>query len=51
MSHGRSNNLMICNIHADIVKSLDLVKIANTFVADVDNRLNVFGNFIPDNFA
>ena len=48
--HGRLNNLMICYIHADIVRPLNFITIANLFVADVDNRIQVLGKFKSEDF-
>ena len=37
---------MISYIHVDIVRSLNLMTIANIFVAYVDNRIDVFREYM-----
>ena len=40
------NNLMVLNIHKDQCEELDLVDVANTFVAGSEHRLSLFGKFM-----
>ena len=44
MGQERLNNLLVMNIHQDILDSLDLKKVVSEFVSLNDYRRNVFGN-------
>ena len=48
MTQCRVNNLMILNIHKDQCEELDLVDVANTFVAGSEHRLSLFGKFMQE---
>ena len=46
MGQERLNNLMVLHVHKDYTESLDLVKVANDFVAEHEYRLQRFGTFV-----
>ena len=48
MTQWRLNNLMVLNIHKDQYEKLDLVDVANTFVAGSEHRLSLFGKFMQE---
>jgi len=45
MVEARLNHLMICSIYKERMDKLDLRKVANYFIADHDNRMDMFGPF------
>jgi len=48
MTQCRVNNLMVLNIHKYQCEKLDLVDVANTFVAGSEHRLSLFGKFMQE---
>ena len=50
-SNNRLNHLMVLHVHKDKLDKLDLVKVANDFVARVDSRRQVFGVFTTNDKA
>lgn len=48
MTQCRLNNLMVLNIHKDHCEQLDLIDVANTFVAGSEHRLSLFGRFLHE---
>jgi hypothetical protein len=45
MTQQRLNHLMLLHVHKEKTDSLQLVDVANTFVAESEHRLRVFGRF------
>ena len=45
INQSRLNHLMLLHVHKHLTDKLDLVKIANGFVAGSEHRLSVFGHF------
>jgi len=45
MTKARLNHLMICSIYKERMDKLDLRKVANYFITDHDNRMDMFGLF------
>ena len=48
MAQCRLNNLMVLNIHKDHCEQLDLIDVANTFVAGSEHTLSLFGRFLHE---
>ena len=44
MSQQRLNHLMVLHVHSDHTDKLNLVDVANEFIADNEHRRQVFGN-------
>ena len=44
MSQQRLNHLMVLHVHSDHTDKLNLVDVANEFIADNEHRRHVFGN-------
>ena len=45
MTQGRLNHIMITNIHKSLTDELDMVSMANLFIADHPDRQDIFGYF------
>ena len=45
MGQERLNSLLPLHVHKDLTDSLDLLRIANSFVSDSEHRLRIFGKF------
>ena len=50
MTQSRLNNTMVLHVHKEKTDALNLVDVANEFVAGSDHRLNVFGKFSEIDF-
>ena len=48
MTQCRLNNLMVLNVHKGHCEKLNLVDVANTFVAGSEHRLSLFGKFMHE---
>ena len=44
MSQQRLNHLMVLHVHSDHTDELNLVDVANEFIADNEHKRQVFGN-------
>ena len=47
MTQARLNHIMIMNIHKNLTDELDIVQMANLFIADHPHRQEIFGSFKP----
>ena len=45
MSQLRINNLMVLHIHKQSLDQMNMVEVANDFVAESEHRLTLFGKF------
>ena len=50
MSQERLNHLLLLHVHKERTDSLNLITVANDFVADSEHRLSVFGRFTELDF-
>ncbi len=48
MGQERLNHLMVLHVHRDITDSLDMISVANEFVADSEHRSQIFGTFVAN---
>ena len=47
MTQARLNHIMIMNIHKHLTDELDIVHMANLFIAEHPHRQEIFGSFKP----
>ena len=45
MSQDRLNHLLVLHVHKELTDSLDMITVANDFVAGSEHRLSMFGCF------
>lgn len=45
MSQSRLNHLVLLKVHSQLTDQLDLIDVANSFVAGSEHRLSLFGKF------
>ena len=45
MSQDRLNHLLLLHVHTELTDSLDLIVVANDFVAESEHRLSIFACF------
>ena len=50
MSQERLNHLLVLHVQKELTDSLNLIAVANDFVADLEHRLSIFGRFTESDY-